>query len=164
MCPLQITWEGYSATKRELKRLKITLFKNVYLRLIEDIDKANKDLREISHQTICLEPIRTKRRSKVPIADLKLTRARARSLHDILVTGKAWRCRCQPDHVISLRLDIENSNTSGLRREEFRFLVSKGKDSAERSSEIGWLEFRMVTIVEDCRSAIHPQLDRPVQR
>ena len=88
-----------------MKRIKVTLRKKVYRELISDIDKANKDIRDITHQNIYLEPVRRKCRSIRPIAELKLIRKHAAILYQVLVAGKAWKCGCQNLHLASLRLE-----------------------------------------------------------
>ena len=89
----------------ELKRLKVTLSKSVYDNLLNSIDKANKDLRDITHQNRYLEPIREKKRSRRHIEDLQLIRKHAASLYRVLVAGKAWKCPCRNSHMASLRLE-----------------------------------------------------------
>ena len=89
----------------ELKRLKVTLSKSVYDGLLNSIDKANKDLRDITHQNRYLEPIREKKKSRRHIEDLQLIRKHAASLYRVLVTGTAWKCPCRKSHMASLRLE-----------------------------------------------------------
>ena len=99
----------------ELKRLKVTLSKSVYDNLLNSIDKANKDLRDITHQNRYLEPIREKKRSRRHIEDLQLIRKHAASLYRVLVAGKAWKCPCRNSHMASLRLESRPQRTdSGL--------------------------------------------------
>ena len=101
----QLLPDDSSRVERELKRIRVTLSKNVYKEILETIDRANKELREITHQNIYLEPIRRKRRSKRPLAELKLIRKHATSLYQVLVTGKSWNCSCKMLHMASLRLE-----------------------------------------------------------
>ena len=89
----------------ELKRLKVTLSKSVYDSLLNSIDKANKDLRDITHQNRYLEPLREKKKSRRHIEDLQLIRKHAASLYSVLVAGKAWKCPCRKSHMASLRLE-----------------------------------------------------------
>ena len=99
----------------ELKRLKITLSKSVYDNLLNSIDKANKDLRDITHQNRYLEPLREKKRSRRHIEDLQLIRKHAASLYRVLVAGKAWKCPCRNSHLASLRLESRPQRSdSGL--------------------------------------------------
>ena len=99
----------------ELKRLKVTLSKSVYDKLLNSIDKANKDLRDITHQNRYLEPIREKKRSRRHIEDLQLIRKHAASLYRVLIAGKAWKCPCRNSHMASLRLESRPQRSdSGL--------------------------------------------------
>ena len=137
---------------RELKRLQITFFKTLYEELLADIDKANKDLRDFTHQNINLEPIRVKRQSKRQALNLRMTRNRARSLHNVIITDSVWKCRCQTCHVISLR------------RERFRMLVSKEITHQDKSIKEAWQEFEWLSIIEDKSPSVHPDLPQPKKR
>lgn len=112
-----------------MKRIKITLSKNIYREILDTIDKANKQLREITHQNICLEPVRQKRRSKRPLAQLKVIRKHATSLYQVLIAGTAWKCSCRVLHLASLRLEsrtdtFEAVNSDTMQRMRFRILLS----------------------------------------
>ncbi len=37
--------------------------------------------------------------------DFKIIRRHARSLYNVLVTGRSWKCRCWKNHIASLRLE-----------------------------------------------------------
>ena len=122
--------------ERAMKRIKVTLSKKIYKDLLDDIDKANKDIRDITHQNVYLEPIRKKRRSKRPIAELKLIRKYAASLYQVLVTGNAWKCACKNHHLASLRLeprlqmlDVARANPASHFR--FRVLLSITQGSGD---------------------------------
>lgn len=104
-------WSAYSSVETELKRLKVTLSKSIYDNLLNSIDKANKDLRDITHQNRYLEPIREKKRSRRHIEDLQLIRKHAASLYRVLVAGKAWKCPCRNSHMASLRLESRPQRT-----------------------------------------------------
>ena len=114
-------------------RIKATLSKNVYKELLNDIDKTNKDIREITHQNVYLEPLRKKRQSRRPIADLKLIRKHAASLYQVFVTGKAWKCGCKSHHLASLRLDPRSQTLEGTVKASasayrFRILLSTSEN------------------------------------
>lgn len=51
-----------SSVDREMKKIKIVLSKSVYKETLGAIEKANKDLREIIHQNMRLEPKRHQRK------------------------------------------------------------------------------------------------------
>lgn len=132
-----------------MKRIKVTLSKNVHKEALEMIDKANKDLRDITHQNIYLEPIRQKRRSKRPLAELKLVKKHATSLYQVLITGKAWKCSCKMLHMASLRLEsrpeaLEAVNPDIAPKLKFRILLStsQGRDSPWVTSQ--WQEVEVI--------------------
>lgn len=98
-------WDSYSIVERELERIKITLKKRVYKELLDEIDQANKNLQEFTQQGISLELMKRERRSKRPIAELKLIRKHAASLYRVLMNDKAWKCSCKTHHRVSLCLE-----------------------------------------------------------
>lgn len=135
--------------EREKKRIKVALSRNIYKDALDRIDKANKDLRDITHQNIFLEPIRHKRRSKGPLARLKLIRKHAASLYQVLITGNAWKCSCKMLHVASLRLESrpeahEAANGDSTSKLKFRILLST---SQERESPLVTSQWQEVEVV-----------------
>ena len=105
----------------EMRRIKVTLLKDVYKDLLDDIDKINKDIRDITNQNICQGLIRRQRHSKRPIVELKLIRKHATSLYEVLITGSGWQCRCKNGHIASLRLEPRPSNAG---RGDSRFFLT----------------------------------------
>ena len=130
----QVDWSTYSAIERQIKRLKITLSKKVYANLLEQINKANKDLREVTHQNRFLEPIRHKRRSKRNAAYFKEIRKNARSLYNVIVKGAAWNCRCKDHHFANLRLEMRHRD---LLETKFRVLLTSGMNQPTSSLTSG---------------------------
>ena len=132
-----------------MKRIKVTLSKKIYKELLNDIDKANKDIRDITHQNIYLEPVRRKRQSKRPIAELKLIRKHAASLYQVLMTGKAWKCGCRNHHLASLRLEprpqvLEITKPNPASHFRFRVLLctsQQGEGSPKTTSQ--WQEIEI---------------------
>ena len=152
----QILPDDSSRVERELKRIKVTLSKNIHKEALDMIDKANKDLREITHQNIYLEPMRQKRRSKRPLAELQLVRKHATSLYQVFVTGKAWKCSCKMLHMASLRLEsrpeaLEAVNSDTAPKVRFRILLST---SQERDSPWVTSQWQEVEVI--------PSLDKKV--
>lgn len=88
-----------------MKRLKVTFSKSRYKELLDGIWQANRDLREITHQNIALEPMKRKRPLKRPISDLKLVREHLASMYEVVMTDKTWNCTCKMRHIASLRLE-----------------------------------------------------------
>ena len=132
-----------------MKRIRVTLSKNIHKETLDMIDKANKDLRDITHQNIYLEPIRQKRRSKRPLAELKLIRQHATSLHQVLITGKAWKCRCKKLHMASLRLEsrpesIETMNPNTPPTPKFRILLSNRQERDSPWVTSQWQELEVI--------------------
>lgn len=85
-----------------MKRIKLTLSKSVYKELLDEIWQANRELREVTHQNIAREIRKGKRRSKRPLAQLRLIRKYAVSLYQLLMTEKTWKCTCGVYHMASL--------------------------------------------------------------
>ncbi|CAL8582763.1 hypothetical protein XPA_008408 [Xanthoria parietina] len=101
----KIMWDDYPTIKREVKRVKLVLSKKMYHELLDQIDKANQDLLQRTHQGRRLEPSRTKRRSNKRTVEVAIVRSRVQSLWNTLIKGKSWRCGCRHSHAASLRLE-----------------------------------------------------------
>ena len=103
------------------------LSKEVYMELLNDIDKANKDLREFTRQSLYLEPVRQKRRSKSLQADFKLIRRHATSLYNVVVMGSSWSCKCKESHMASLLLEprTDLGRRDAIAKIKFRVLLFK---------------------------------------
>ena len=132
-----------------MKRIKVTLSKNLYKDILDTIDKANKELRDITHQNIYLEPIRQKRRSRRPLYELKLIRRHATSLYQVLVLGKAWKCSCKMLHMASLRLEsrpneLEATNADILPTVRFRILLSTRQEEDSPWVTSQWQEVEII--------------------
>lgn len=145
----QVLPDDSSRVEREMKRIKVTLSKNIHKEALDMIDKANKDLRDITHQNIYLEPHRKKRRSRRPLAELKLVRKHATSLYHVFITGKAWKCSCNMLHMASLRLEsrpevLEAVNADTAPKMKFRILLStiQARDSPRTTSQ--WQEVEVI--------------------
>ena len=105
MQPNQIHWEDYSTLKREIKRVKLALSRKLYKELLGKIDKANKDLRECTHQVRHLEPGRRQRWARGRTPNFALVRRHTKSLYNVMIKGKCWSCQCREQHMASLRLE-----------------------------------------------------------
>ena len=90
--------------QREVKRLRLTLKRNICKEAIVTINKSNKDLRDFTHQNIYLEPVRRKRRSQRVLDEVRLIRAHATSLYKGFIAGEGWQCQCQKSHMVALEL------------------------------------------------------------
>ena len=132
-----------------MKRIKVTLSKNIYKEALSMIDKANKDLRDITHQNIYLEPSRKKRRSKRPLAELKVIRQYATSLHHVFITGKAWKCSCRMLHMASLRLEsrpeaLGIASDDAAPKVKFRILLSNREERGNYGVTSKWQEVEVI--------------------
>lgn len=132
-----------------MRRIRVTLSKNIYNEALDVIDKANKDLREITHQNIYLETIRQKRTSKRPLAELKLIRAHAKSLYQVFVIGNAWKCTCRMLHMASLRLEprpetLEEVNAENAPKVKFRVLLSTSQERENPWVNAQWEEIEVI--------------------
>ena len=128
-----------------MKRLKITLSRNVHQQLIADIDAANKGIREITRQSIYLEPIRETRRIRDLSRHLKFIRDNAASLYRVFVSGTNWKCPCKNRHVVSLRLMshptvLEEVFSIAENRLRFRILLSNTHPSKSLPGTLQWQE------------------------
>ena len=137
-----------------MKRIKVTLSKNIYREILDTIDKANKELRDITHRNIHLEPVRQKRRSKRPLAQLKLIRKHATSLYHVLITGKSWRCSCNIFHLASLRLEprtdtFEAVNVDTVQKMRFRILLSTRQEENPHAVFRWYEEIEIIPTLDD---------------
>ncbi len=135
--------------EHHMKRLKLTFSKNTYKELLEDIHRANRELREVTHHNIALEPMKRKRRSRRPITDLKLIRKHAASLYQVLMNDKAWKCKCKMHHLASLRLEarpqtIENVKVDSLQTHKFRVLLSVAGDISSINPTAQWNDIEII--------------------
>lgn len=128
----KILWNDYSSPEIQFKRLKLALSKNIYADLLSEIKEANRELKDFTKDGYILESNRNRRRSKGQPVDFKLIRLQARSLYNVVVTGRSWRCGCPKYHTVSLRLeprpweeDNHKENAAGAPRLKFRVLLSK---------------------------------------
>lgn len=60
---LKMLWDDCSTLEREFRRLKIILSQKVYNQILDEIDNANRKLRECTHQSRLLEPSRNRIKS-----------------------------------------------------------------------------------------------------
>ena len=123
--------------------------KNLYKDILDTIDKANKDLLDITHQNVYLEPIRQKRRSKRLLVELKLIRRHATSLYQVLVLGKAWKCSCRLLHMASLRLELrpnglETTSADISSTVRFRILLSTRQEEDSPWVTSQWHEVEII--------------------
>ncbi|KAL8790017.1 MAG: hypothetical protein Q9195_006566 [Heterodermia aff. obscurata] len=144
----EILWDEYSVVERGMNRLKVTLSKNVYQGYIDAIDKANKDLRDITRQNVYLEPLRRSRKKRQPSADIKLIRRHAASLYQLLIAGAAWSCQCRKYHLASLRLEPRSTTTVNDRsssdsRYNFRVMLSRSQQALSVETNADWQEIEI---------------------
>ncbi|KAL9014677.1 MAG: hypothetical protein Q9173_000673 [Seirophora scorigena] len=143
-----VQWDSYSIVEREMERIKITLKKRVYKELLDEIDRANKDLRKFTQQSISLEPIKRERQSKRPIAELKLIRKHAASLYRVLMNNKAWKCRCKTHHRASLRLEARPPTSvvrpSASKDYEFRVMITVSNEADTSGATTRWEEIEVI--------------------
>ncbi|KAG6986644.1 hypothetical protein G7Y79_00075g099160 [Physcia stellaris] len=162
-----VMWEEYSVVEREMKRLKMTLSKNAYQELINAIEKANKDLRDITRQNIYLEPTRRSRKMKRPTADIKAIRRHAASLYQVLIAGDCWKCQCSDYHVASLRLELrpqiaENSQTDADSKFLFRVLLARSRDGVAFALTNDWQEIEVKPLItEKLNISVAPKVAGP---
>ncbi|KAI4088827.1 MAG: hypothetical protein LQ344_005804 [Seirophora lacunosa] len=143
-----VQWDSYSIVEREMERIKITLKKRVYKELLDEIDQANKDLRKFTQQSISLEPIKRERRSKRPIAELKLIRKHAASLYRVLMNDKAWKCSCKTHHRVSLCLEarpkIPEVKPSTPKDLMFRAIITVSNGADTSGATTRWEEVEVI--------------------
>lgn len=155
--------DDQSFVAKEMKRLQISLLKDVYKELLNTVEESNRKLRDITHQNVYLEPLRKERKSKHPTANLRIIRKHAASLHRALITSKAWKCPCRQYHLASLRLE---SRSHGLRKKdaaiscsEFRVLLSTLQNApcSTRMSQWQAIEIRpSIDVVRKDASRVSP--------
>ncbi|KAL8997035.1 MAG: hypothetical protein Q9169_003576 [Polycauliona sp. 2 TL-2023] len=146
-----VKWDDYSTLEREMHRVKLTFSKSVYKDLLDDIRRANQDLREFTHQNIALEPKKHQRRARSAIADLKLIRRHAASLYQVLINDKTWKCECGMHHLASLRLEARPQISQDLKLEAgaikaptFRMLLSVAKIDGDSTGHAQWQDIEIL--------------------
>ena len=158
LCPHKVLWHDYSSLERQLKRLKLALSKNIYADLLSDIKEANHELKEFAKDSQILESSRYKRRLKRQRVDFKHIRRQARSLYNVMVTGRSWRCGCRKYHVASLRLEprpwednVGKDNVAGAACLKFRVLLSKSCPNDGPDVTWKWREIEIEPVeTSDC--------------
>ena len=146
---LQVEWDENSVIERRMKQIKVTFLNNVNKELLEEIDKHNRDLRDITKHSISLQPKRLQRRSRRPIAELKLIRQQAASLYRAFMSKNAWKCNCKARHMASLRLEarprtVEEVKEDGAQQHKFRVLLSVADCPSGRGPTPPWEELEII--------------------
>ena len=143
-----------------MKKLKLTFSKNEYKELLDKIDRANRDLREDTHQKFTLALKKRIRRSGRLIAQLKLIRKHAASLYQLLMNDKTWKsCTCKMHHLASLRLEarphsIEDVRADILQKHAFRILLSV---TDEHDGTAQWKDIEIIPSTKDLATVQRPQ-------
>ncbi|KAL8952124.1 MAG: hypothetical protein Q9222_001936 [Ikaeria aurantiellina] len=151
-----VQWDDYTILEREMKRMKLTFSKSIYKDLLNDIHQANQNLREFMHQNLALEPVKQKRPSRRPLADLRLVRANAASLYQVLMAGETWKCTCNMHHLASLRLEarleiIETEVDPAQKhssRHGFRILLSVAKEATNTATAMRLQGIEIIPSIE----------------
>ena len=133
-----------AALERKLRRLKITVFNEVYHKQLSEIDAANKALQTILDQSLKLEPRRSRRRLQGNATSFEVIRQHARSFHAAIFKESSWRCspgRCASIHVVSLCLEPRPWSHS-----------EQNRSSHESPSET---KFRVLSWTQDGQSRVH---------
>ncbi|KAL8944305.1 MAG: hypothetical protein Q9211_000645 [Gyalolechia sp. 1 TL-2023] len=167
-----VKWDEYTSLEREMKRLKLTFSDRVYKELLDDIRRANHNLREFTHQNIALETVKQKRRSRRPIADLRLVRKHAASLYQVLMTDQTWKCTCKMHHLASLRLEARprmlEREADLAQKHAFRILLSVAKEASDTTSAVQWHDIEILPSVNSKQPVKESQRDaheaRPTKR
>lgn len=133
-----------------MQRLKLTFSKSVYKELLDEIEKNNKNLRDITDHNIKIESTKRQRRSRRPIVELKLIRQQAASLYRVFMSENIWKCNCKPHHMASLRLEarprtVEEVRASVLQQHTFRLLLSVADcPSGKAGTSSRWEELEII--------------------
>ncbi|KAL9576250.1 MAG: hypothetical protein Q9212_007258 [Teloschistes hypoglaucus] len=141
----KIVWDDYSTLEREFKRLKMILPRGVYMQILDEIDKANRKLRECTHQSRLLEPSRNRIRSSRTRVQFNLIRRRFKSLRSLLISRKAWDCNCEQDHATCLRLDARPRHDCADNHGQESTQEPKNLRSVDRKVRIIW--YRTVLVM-----------------
>ncbi|KAF2728681.1 hypothetical protein EJ04DRAFT_581165 [Polyplosphaeria fusca] len=103
--------------KEHCKRLKFSLNRSDYEDLMTKLRQANSSLHRMTTQTISLETLQNAKRSnRQSIPNFKVIQDRAMGFHSALRSG--WKCACQTDHNVSLRLEHRMEDVSSDEDEE----------------------------------------------
>ena len=86
------------------------LSRTLYDEHVENIRNANRELRDIVHQSLKLEDTRKRRRlPRAVSAHYAGARKHARSLHKVLLGKNCWKCGSSCRHVANIRLECRES-------------------------------------------------------
>ncbi|KAL8776139.1 MAG: hypothetical protein Q9213_008379 [Squamulea squamosa] len=156
-----VQWDSYSIIEREMEKIKLTLRKRIYKELLDDIDSATEKLQKMTQQEMFLEPMRRKRRSKRPIAELKLIRKHAASLYQVLMNDKAWKCSCKSHHMASLRLEARpqtSDKASWCTPQDyvFRILMTVPDGNGASGATARWEELEVIPSLASQKLDIMP--------
>ena len=89
-------------------KFKLMTHKNIYTESLTQIKESNQQLRQFANDSYVLESCRKKRRAKYDKVDFQAIRNHARSLHNVIVSGRSWKCQCWKHHMASLRLEARS--------------------------------------------------------
>ena len=129
-----------------MKKLKLVLSRQIYTGLLAEIKEANKELRVFVEGSNDFSARKVRPRSRRQSLKLKNIRRQAKSLYNVLVIGRYWKCGCKDSHTVNLRLEPRpwgDGMTKGAAAEtsntRFKvFLAKKPKHTQEEASEIEW--------------------------
>lgn len=150
---------------REIKRLRLTLSKNICMEILAKIDKANKDLRDFTHQNVHLESSRKQRQSQHLLDELKLIRTHALSLYRGLVVGYAWSCRCKGYHSAQMTLEKRPEGIyyeprgNEMPQYRFRIVISTAAESGETDLVSKWQTMEFIPCLDSRKPRVGLQLD-----
>lgn len=87
----------------DIKRFKLAFNKNAYEEQLTRIERANRFLRDTTHQNRLLEHFRSNNvKLQSVISSLRQIRKDAKSLHHSVVLGHCWKCPCRGKHIVNL--------------------------------------------------------------
>ncbi len=142
MCVMQPGWIDARGHKKAWKKFVMCLSRKEHETLLLKMDKDNRNLMNLTQDTLHLEPVRLGRRKATE--PFRKIRDCARSLHNVLKHG--WSCTCRYPHSASLRLEMRDCDSTP----SFRVLFpSTSEISPNHSRPSTWQETEFRPIEDD---------------
>lgn len=142
MCVMQPGWIDARGHKKAWKKFVMCLSRKEHETLLLRMDKDNRNLKNLTKDSLDLEPVRVSRRKATE--PFRKIRDCARTLHKVLKHG--WSCTCKYPHSASLRLEMRDCDSTP----SFRVLFPSTSEISPNGSRPSiWQETEFRPIEDD---------------
>ncbi|KAL8827225.1 MAG: hypothetical protein Q9170_007097 [Blastenia crenularia] len=129
--PGEAYWSNRTYIERQLKRIKTAYSTHSSRQLLDDIDRANQELKGFTKRSIDLQSPRQSQLTYQGGERLDTVRQHAKNLWIVLNDANTWDCQCRQNHVVQLclneRLKKVKRDSPAVPDTEFQiFLSSRG--------------------------------------